>query len=306
MFAIPSHPGHTSKAVAVRRLFFSVLFALGLGFGATRAALADSYTFTTIDIPDVPGAVPNTIANDINNRGQIVLTKSVGSDHGYVFSDGSFSTFDVPGASATIAVGINDQGQIVGAFPTFEPERENPLGFRSFLLSNGSFWTFDAPGSHNTQTSGINNRGQIVGSSLDASFNGHSFILNKGSFQSVEFPGATDTWVEGINDRGEIVGSYNDGFETHGFVFSQGSFQSVDFPGGSWTQATAINNRGQVVGNYVLGNQNHGFLLSNGSFQTVDFPGAEATGPRGINDRGEIVGVYSQFGVHGFLATPLR
>ena len=310
MFAIPSHPGHTSKAVAVRRLFFSVLFALGLGFGATRAALAGSYTFTTIDIPDVPGAIGNTMATSINNRGQIVLIKSVGSDHGYVFSNGSFWTFDVPDAQfGTIAQGINDRGQIVGAFPTFEPERENPLGFRSFLLSNGSFWTFDAPGSYNTQTTGINNLGQIVGNFLDASYNGHGFLLNNGSFQPVEFPGAPYSSVQGINDRGEIVGSYYDGFEYHAFLFSKGSFQTVDFPGASKTQATAINNRGQIIGVYDLGNQQHGFLLSQGSFQTVDFPGASLTSLSGINDRGEIVGSYipaTAIGVHGFLATPLR
>ena len=81
------------------RFFLAVFLTLGLGLGATRAAAADRYTFTTIDIPDVPGAFVSNIATGINNRGHIVLLKNGGSEHGYLFSNGSFWTFDVPALS---------------------------------------------------------------------------------------------------------------------------------------------------------------------------------------------------------------
>jgi uncharacterized membrane protein len=41
-----------------------------------------------------------------------------GSEHGYLYSDGTFTQIDVPGAIATGASGINDAGQIVGGFGT--------------------------------------------------------------------------------------------------------------------------------------------------------------------------------------------
>jgi probable HAF family extracellular repeat protein len=37
-------------------------------------------------------------------------------EHGFVYDRGVFTSLDVPGASATVAFGINARGQIVGAY----------------------------------------------------------------------------------------------------------------------------------------------------------------------------------------------
>jgi uncharacterized membrane protein len=39
-----------------------------------------------------------------------------GRTHGFVWDDGDFRTIDVPGATATGAIGINNRGQIVGYY----------------------------------------------------------------------------------------------------------------------------------------------------------------------------------------------
>lgn len=66
---------------------------------------------------DVPNAIPNgTAANGLNDSGQIVGTY-VGRDgnfHGFVRDGSTFTTIDCPGAVATIAWGINTNGQIAG------------------------------------------------------------------------------------------------------------------------------------------------------------------------------------------------
>ena len=52
-------------------------------------------------------------ANAINNAGDIV-----GADHvnaGYLYRGGVYTTIGVPGARSTVALGINDLGQIVGS-----------------------------------------------------------------------------------------------------------------------------------------------------------------------------------------------
>ena len=104
------------------------------------SAKAARYRFTTID---VPGA-SSTFAAGINGARQIVGTfyDSAGP-HGFLYSGGSFTTIDVPGALGfTEATGINDAGQIVGAFT-------DKTGTHGFLYSGGSFTIINASGAEN-------------------------------------------------------------------------------------------------------------------------------------------------------------
>jgi probable HAF family extracellular repeat protein len=83
----------------------------------------------------VPGAVAR-YATGINQLGQIVgyYSGAAGDTHGFLYSDGTFSTLDVPGAvggtlgAGTYAYGINAQGQIVGTYL-------GAGGFQSFLAT---------------------------------------------------------------------------------------------------------------------------------------------------------------------------
>jgi hypothetical protein len=53
----------------------------------------------------------------INNAGQIVGSFGGGvTSDGFLYSGGSFTQIDVPGATSTEAHGINNAGQIVGFF----------------------------------------------------------------------------------------------------------------------------------------------------------------------------------------------
>src|SRR5262249_43428627 len=94
-------------------------------------------TFAQID---VPGA-SLTIANSINERGDIVgpYFDGDGNGHGFLLSNGAFTTIDVPGAIFTIATGINIQRQIVGLY--FDSTGNG----HGYLLSNGGFTTIDVP-----------------------------------------------------------------------------------------------------------------------------------------------------------------
>jgi uncharacterized membrane protein len=102
-----------------------------------------------------------------------------GHAHGFLYHNGLFSSFDFPGASATLPVDINDHGQIVGIYG------DNDMVAHSFLLEDGRFTTFEVsfPGVVFTDISGINNRGQIVGRYLESNpddifnpFFNHGFI----------------------------------------------------------------------------------------------------------------------------------
>jgi probable HAF family extracellular repeat protein len=87
----------------------------------------------------------------------------------------TFTQIDVPRASNTFALGINDRGQIIGNFFDAGGNRHG------FLLDNDMFTQIDHPDGL-TATSGINDRGQIGGAFEDAGGVFHGYLLDNGVF----------------------------------------------------------------------------------------------------------------------------
>ena len=220
----------------------------------------------------------------------------------------SFTQIDVPGATDTEAYGINDAGQIVGAFG-------NNTGVHGFLDTGGSYTTIVVPGAPLITTAqNINNVGQIVGI-FGNNFVQHGFLDTGGNFTQLDVPGLSGlqqyTIANGINDAGQIVGSYSDsqhlfmGQSSQGFVYTGGNFTPLNVPGATNTAAYGINNLGQIVGTFSNSSLNsHGFLDTGGNFSQIDVPGATDTVAYGINDAGQIVGTFDDStGHHSFLYT---
>ena len=219
-----------------------------------------------------------------------------------------FATIEFPGATLTTAAGIDDHGQIVGAYVDSTGQSHG------YLDTNGSFTTIDVPGATLTVAYGINDRGQIVGDYVDGT-GIHGFVDSKGTFTTIDPPGARLTEAFGINDRGQIVGIYSDSMGTHGFVDTKNSFTAIEFPNASnSTIPLGINDHGQIVGLWLEdrgmggppphGLLAHSFLDSNGTFTTLNPPGSTFTEAFGINNRNQIIGVYvDSVGRHGFLDT---
>jgi probable HAF family extracellular repeat protein len=114
---------------------------------------------TAINVPhDDP--VGGTVAIGINDLAQIVGDYVDATDHlrhGFLLSQGAYTTLDPPGSSLTVAEAINNAGVIVGVY------LDAKLDQHGFLLSNGVYTQIDVPGSTATQINSINPRGQIVG-----------------------------------------------------------------------------------------------------------------------------------------------
>jgi len=278
--------------------------------GSARLALADDFTYTTIDFS---GATA-TLAAGINSSGQIVggYILPDQSKHGFLDVGGVFSTVDNPNAtSGSENIGINDSGQIVGAYNLNPPESGHIFeGAHGFLDTGGTFTNVDDPtaGVTNTTAEKINNSGNIVGVYRTGG-PGIGFLDVGGVFTDVNFPGGVGTHANGINNAGEIVGQYKGPSGNpphHGFLDNGGTFSTIDFPGSTDTIASAINSFGSIVGNYTL-NGRFGFLDKAGVFSTIAFPGAVGTEVYGINDQGDLVGAYQDEGgvIHGFEAAPV-
>ena len=250
----------------------------------------------------VPGAVTQTFAEGINNRGQIV---------GYYDEPGACavscgrrtaataeSRSRVPRTPRLSTSTITARSSASTAKRALSTSRRDV----AFCWIGESFIRIDVPGAVRTEADGVNDRGQVVGEYIDAGGRFHGFLWDKGRFTTIDVPGADATTVTDINDRGQIVGAYTEGpagaGPVRGFLLSGGAFTRFAAPDAPVTVPYRINNRGQIVGvteSDLTFTAARGFLLrmgAEGPFEPIDFPGAPRTVAFGINDRGQIVGAY--------------
>src|SRR5215469_10361048 len=83
--------------------------------GRGHGFLLSDGNFTTIDFP---GAFSTTFPGSISANGDIVgfYDDKSGLFHGFQLEGGSFSTIDFPGAVSTVALRVNEPGQVVGFY----------------------------------------------------------------------------------------------------------------------------------------------------------------------------------------------
>jgi uncharacterized membrane protein len=210
------------------------------------------------------------------------------------------TTIDVPGASKTLALDINEEGQIVGRYTS---AGQNHAFLRK---ANGTVTTIDYPGSSFSVASSINESGTILGwYSLPADpATRHGFVLRGGVFTSFDPPGSTFTNPLGINDRGEITGRFctlavclppGEG-SFHGFLLRHGVFKQIDVPGGNETNAFKVNDDGAIVGAFGAGGAELLFVLDHRRFKTMALPNGKPVSQDngGMNVWGDIVGTYCE------------
>jgi probable HAF family extracellular repeat protein len=176
----------------------------------THAFFENNGNFLTLDPDNI-----RSQGGSINAKGQVVGTyrDSGQKRHGFIWRNGAFTTFNVPGDDqllGTVAFGINDIGEVVGDYVTAGDV--NPDGTakhrHGFLRSSeGAFTTIDVPDAVLTIGEGINNAGTIVGVYVLADGIHHGFVLKKGVFTTVDVKGQ-NTDINSINAKGEIVGAY--------------------------------------------------------------------------------------------------
>jgi predicted membrane protein len=250
----------------------------------------------------------------INPSGAITgsYSDASGLSHGFVRApDGTFTTFDAPGAvNGTLLCCITSEGTIAGT--SFDAN----FFVHGFLRApNDTFTMFDPPGSTLTVPTSTNPAGAITGWYVDASGAMHGFLRARdGTIATFDAPGAVNgTQPNGINPAGAITGvAYASGVD-HGFVRDRdGTITTFDVPGSAplfGAFPVAINPAEAITGFYGDGEGFfHGFLRERGgTFTTVDPPGSGYTGPAGINPAGVIVGNFQYLGVftlHGFIFFP--
>lgn len=225
--------------------------------------------------------------------------------------DRSYTVFDVPGATTTHPVSINNAGDVAGWFCS--SAYCDDANIRGFVReSNGNITTFDG-----IPTS-INDAGAVTGYLGGP----HCFVRDQEGNITVfdvfpwdvppPYPHPVVDFAVAINNQGDIAGYLipGPGADTHtGFVRDQqGGITTFEIPMGA--DPTSINGRGDITGHtsphYSGGD---GFVRDrNGDVTVFDVPGAGCPGPHAfaasINNGGDVAGYFSDAQhcqYHGFV-----
>jgi hypothetical protein len=134
---------------------------MGVDFGYTYNITTPVFTDLTLPASLGFSAGDNVMATGVNNLGLVTGFFMAGANSfGFLFNPAmnTYTAIDVPGASSTQPLSLNDLDQIVGTYVGVDGLNHG------FIFSNGTYTTFDAvPGAPMNLIQGINDNGQFVG-----------------------------------------------------------------------------------------------------------------------------------------------
>jgi hypothetical protein len=173
-------------------------YALSGGF--SNGFVYSAGVFTDIIVPT---ATAGTVAVGINNVGGVVgfFADNVGT-HGFYYNGSTYQQLDYPGAAATLAFGINDNGKI-----TLQVVTTQNTVIGATTTDGIHYHQLNVPGAVTTAIHAINNHNQIAFTWTDAGGASHGSLYSQGQFYQIDVPGAAGgTHADGINNHADVVG----------------------------------------------------------------------------------------------------
>jgi hypothetical protein len=266
-----------------------------------------NYTISSVNEPSAgTAALEGTFVLGVNASGAMTgsYSNATGVGHGFVYANGTFTSFDAFNESGlnppsgtlqgTLSMGIDSAGDVAGMYA------DSSNAVHGFLrTASGTITVLDDPNaavetsSRGTSPMAINDSGQITGfyttgsSSTNSTYGGFVYSIASQTFS-------------GVNDPNAGTGESSNGRK-------QG------------TVPLAINASGVITGYYTDSNNlNHGFIYnsvtSSFTIASFDVPGASTntghgvssgTIPMSIDAAGDVVGSYTDSSLvrHGFIRT---
>lgn len=247
-----------------RILFINAALALLIGTEARG-----NYTLTDLGGGNAYG---------INASGEVVGQNAVG--HAFLYSNGTTTDLGTLGGTSSLALNINDSGEVVG---WADDAANTTHGF----LYNGSMVNL-SPGSVTGGAQGINVSGQVVGWYSNGGSGTQAFLYSSGVETNLgTFPTGSNTYPLSINTGGQVVGyTYQQGITAEQpFQIQSGTTTITNFSG-AFQMITAS---GQIVGGHYL-SDTVWHAYSNGAVTDLGTLGGSNSWAYGINTTGQMVG----------------
>lgn len=210
-----------------------------VGFSVFRGDPEQSYAHAFLwqhgVLTDIDPASLDSIANAVNNRGQVVGTRYT--------SDGAQAFLWRAGTMTTLGAGnawdINDGGKVIG---------RSPVGGATMWF-HGQAYDLGAPaGLDDWRPVAVNERGWIAGNG--GSIVERAYLWRSGGFLDLGTLGGSSAYVVDINDRGEVLGfSETASGGVHPFLWQGGKMidlTTLGIPG--HVVLNALGDHGQIVG----------------------------------------------------------
>lgn len=158
------------------------------------------------------------------------------------------------GGKAAYAYGINDNGDIVGAFKKTDGKYQ-PFRY----LAGGDLKPLPGFTDVDAKAIAINTAGRIIGNLTYADGRQRGYIFENGTRKDIEAPApdvGKNTWTNGLNESGEVVGSFACASTTCPFVLNKeiAIDLSSTLRAGVSGSAHTINNRSEIA---IFGNDNY-------------------------------------------------
>jgi len=169
----------------------------------------------------------------------------------FTYSNGQFISIDPTGSTATVAQGINDKGEVVGAYI------DSGKVQHGFLFNGKQYTNLDVPNHTSPDAWSINNKGLIAVFALNGKSLYDSFLFNGQTYKNVDFKGAVNSFIHTIDNYGDRIYTVTDSSGTsHGVFFlagKGGGYRKFDDPtkGVLDTYATGLSDKLEIIGNYT-------------------------------------------------------
>ena len=189
-----------------------------VGRGPSAGFLMDSSgNLTTIQVPASFKASSVSIPAGINAAGTVVGNFSLasGAQEGFIFQNGSYKAYQVPGSYSTTLHDINDNGVIAGSYQTTSGGSST-----GFLLENGTVVPIQYPGATGTVVTSVNTAGHVVGYFFNKSQVLLPFYFDGTTYTQIATPGEYACTIGHIKNSGNIVGTCTNSstFVTQAFI----------------------------------------------------------------------------------------
>jgi hypothetical protein len=225
----------------------------------------------------------------------------------FAFSQFTYQTVDISGATSTQVRGINSTNEIVGFYRTTSLSSCTDYDLKvpncaqhGFKIVNGVVTKLDVPNSVSTVITGVNDVGDLVAYYQNSDGTYHGFLwLHTNTIQTLDFANSGFSTVPmGVNKALTVVGrlwgiSSTGTFAEGGLIWKNGTFRRVNLGTEGCTNCTSINgisNNGNMVGQTFRNDFWNGFFKKGTdkdywTYQSLD------TFTTGVNNNTDVVGI---------------